>query len=51
MRKLFFWFLTKSDTNQYVQPQKMAKRLEILNVESEDFTVKFLIFRTEKTLL
>ena len=29
MRKPTFWFPTRSDTNQAVQLQKMAKRLEI----------------------
>ena len=36
MRKTVFWFLTSTDTNQAVQPQKMARglKLQILILEA-----------------
>ena len=39
MRKPTFWFPTRSDTNQAVQPQKMARGLKfrVLKVEGLDY--------------
>ena len=35
MRKPTFWFLTRSDTNQAVQSQKMARGFKFLILEEE----------------
>ena len=42
MRKPTFWFLTRSDTNQAVQLQKMARGLKISDLESRGIGLSML---------